>query len=259
VRTSGRLPLTCRASRRWPRPRRSPGYTRRLAGQADHTAQCARESARIGTAVSATPSLNSSKGCTRAPDSRMTRQTSDGPGLTPSRLRAFRLVRHEREEIGGHLGYLRAGHPAIAGGSVHHVQAVSSRVTPSPPSRCRAARRVDIGWARIGRDHLSRGQAVPAMLGHLTNDHEHAEVAAPGCPGSGRSGNSESSASPAETPQVGGAATDPRRIPTGWYRRPFAYPSMARAMLYALADTSQRVVLGSACGRAVSGFAVPFG
>ena len=36
-------PLTCLASRRWPRPRRSPGYTRRLAGQADHTAQCARD------------------------------------------------------------------------------------------------------------------------------------------------------------------------------------------------------------------------
>ena len=31
--------------------------------------------------------------------------------------------------------------PEIAGSSVHHVQAVSSRVTPSPPSRCRAARR----------------------------------------------------------------------------------------------------------------------
>jgi hypothetical protein len=29
---------------------------------------------------------------------------------------------------------LRAGHPEIAGRSVHHVHAVSSRVTPSPPS-----------------------------------------------------------------------------------------------------------------------------
>jgi len=40
-----------------------------------------------------------------------------------------------------HLRYLLARHPAIAGGSVHHVHAVSSRVTASPPSRCRAARR----------------------------------------------------------------------------------------------------------------------
>ena len=35
---------------------------------------------------------------------------------------------------------LWARRPAIAGGSVHHVQAVSSRVTPSPPSRRQAAR-----------------------------------------------------------------------------------------------------------------------
>jgi hypothetical protein len=39
-----------------------------------------------------------------------------------------------------HLRYLWAAHPEIAGGNVHHVQAVSSRVTPSPPSRCQAAR-----------------------------------------------------------------------------------------------------------------------
>ena len=32
-----------------------------------------------------------------------------------------------------HLRYLWARRPAIACGSVHHVQAVSSRVTPSPP------------------------------------------------------------------------------------------------------------------------------
>jgi hypothetical protein len=36
---------------------------------------------------------------------------------------------------------LRARHPEIAGGNVHHVQAVSSRAIASPPSRCRAARR----------------------------------------------------------------------------------------------------------------------
>jgi hypothetical protein len=39
-----------------------------------------------------------------------------------------------------HLRYLRARHPEVAGGSVHHVQAVSSRVTPSPPSRRRDAK-----------------------------------------------------------------------------------------------------------------------
>jgi hypothetical protein len=38
-----------------------------------------------------------------------------------------------------HLRYLWARRPGIAGGSVHHVQAVSSSVTPSPPSRCQAA------------------------------------------------------------------------------------------------------------------------
>ena len=37
------------------------------------------------------------------------------------------------------MAYLWARRPAIAGGSVHHVQAVSSRVTPSPPSRRQAA------------------------------------------------------------------------------------------------------------------------
>jgi hypothetical protein len=50
------------------------------------------------------------------------------------------LVQHEWEETGMHLRDLWASHPAIAGGSVHHVQAVSFRVTPSPPSRCRTAR-----------------------------------------------------------------------------------------------------------------------
>jgi hypothetical protein len=46
-----------------------------------------------------------------------------------------RLVQHEWEETGMHLRYLWAKHPEIAGGSVHHVQAVSSRAAPSPPSR----------------------------------------------------------------------------------------------------------------------------
>jgi hypothetical protein len=52
----------------------------------------------------------------------------------------FRQVQHEWEESGMYLRDLWAGHPAIADGSVHHVQAVSSRVTPSLPSRWQAAR-----------------------------------------------------------------------------------------------------------------------
>ena len=55
-------------------------------------------------------------------------------------LRMFRLVQHEREDRDA-LAYLWARHPATEGGSVCHVQAVSSRVTPSPPSRRRTARR----------------------------------------------------------------------------------------------------------------------
>jgi hypothetical protein len=55
-------------------------------------------------------------------------------------FRMFRLVQHEWEETGMHLQYLWARRPAVAGGSVHHVQAVSSHVTSSPPSRRRAAR-----------------------------------------------------------------------------------------------------------------------
>ena len=54
------------------------------------------------------------------------------PGPNPE-LRMFRLVQREWEETGMHLRYLQARHPAIAGGSVHYVQAVSSRVIPSPP------------------------------------------------------------------------------------------------------------------------------
>ena len=58
-------------------------------------------------------------------------QTSGGFGLTPSRLRAFQLLHHQREETGGHLRYPRAKHPEMTSGGVHRVQAVSSRVTPS--------------------------------------------------------------------------------------------------------------------------------
>jgi hypothetical protein len=44
------------------------------------------------------------------------------------------------EYTGGCLRYLRAKHPAVTGGNVYHVQAVPSRVIPSPPSRGQAAR-----------------------------------------------------------------------------------------------------------------------
>ena len=67
-------------------------------------------------------------------------QTSDGPGLTLVAATRFGSVSTNAIKIGRHLGYLWATHPEIADGSVHHVQAVSSRVTLSPPSRCQAAR-----------------------------------------------------------------------------------------------------------------------
>jgi hypothetical protein len=85
------------------------------------------------------PSLHSSKGGCHAPGSRMPQAAIERPWPNPG-FRMFRLVQHEREETGMHLRYLWAAHPEIAGGSVHYVQAVSSRVIPSPPSRCRAAR-----------------------------------------------------------------------------------------------------------------------
>ena len=67
----------------------------------------------------------------------MPRQPAGDPD--PNRgLRMFRQVQHEWGESGMYLRDLWARHPAIADGSVHHVQAVSSRVTPSPPSRSRA-------------------------------------------------------------------------------------------------------------------------
>src|SRR5580704_4156639 len=90
----------------------------------------------IGTTVSAMPSLNSGKGLNVALlVARCQGQTSGGSALTSSRATRFQLLRDHREETDGHLRDLRARHPAIAGGSVHHVHAVSSRVTPSPPSR----------------------------------------------------------------------------------------------------------------------------
>jgi hypothetical protein len=61
-----------------------------------------------------------------------------------------------------HLGYLWAKHPEIAGGSVHHVQAVSSRVTPSPPSRRRAAQRA-VTATRLAT--VPKTQKAPLPLG----------------------------------------------------------------------------------------------
>jgi hypothetical protein len=52
--------------------------------------------------------------------------------ITPLRVRAFRLVQHERKGPISVTWYLWAMHPAIAAGSVHHVHAVSSRATPLP-------------------------------------------------------------------------------------------------------------------------------
>src|SRR5262245_8036101 len=55
------------------------------------------------------------------------------PGVNARSVGLPRTLMHQR--------YLWARRPAIADGGVHHVQAVSSRVTPSPPSRCWAGRR----------------------------------------------------------------------------------------------------------------------
>ena len=55
-------------------------------------------------------------------------------------FRMFRLVQREWEETGMHMRDLWARRPAIAGGSVHYVHAVSSRVTTSSLSPCQGAR-----------------------------------------------------------------------------------------------------------------------
>jgi hypothetical protein len=65
----------------------------------------ARQTPRIGTAVSEMLSLNSSKGCVSR--SWLPHATGRRPAdlaRHSSRLPAFRLVQHERDEIGGHLG-----------------------------------------------------------------------------------------------------------------------------------------------------------
>ena len=62
------------------------------------------------------------------------------PDQHNARFCAFKLLTAEREQAAMHLWDRWAGRPAVAGGSIHHVQAVSSRVTPSPPPRRQAAR-----------------------------------------------------------------------------------------------------------------------
>jgi hypothetical protein len=120
-----------------PRPAHS-GSTRTACQNKPH---CAAQRAldeirsRIGTAASRGAVIELEQGPisrSRQPDATTSRWR---PWPNP-RLRMFRLVQHEWEETGMHVRDLRAGHPEIAGGSVHHVQAVSSGVTPSPPSRC---------------------------------------------------------------------------------------------------------------------------
>ena len=88
---------------------------------------------RIGTAASRDAVIGLEQGRisrSRQPDTTTSRWR---PWPDP-RFRTFRVVQHEWEETGMHLRYLRARHPEIAGGNVHHVQAVSSRITPSPVS-----------------------------------------------------------------------------------------------------------------------------
>ena len=65
-------------------------------------------------------------------------QTFVGLSPTPWGLPEVQLVQHEREEIGRHLGYLRARHPAIAA-AASTTSTLSHPVTPrlpvAPPGR----------------------------------------------------------------------------------------------------------------------------
>ena len=116
------------------------GYTRGLPEQTHCAAQRALEEigSRIGTAAS--------RGAvTELEQGRISRSWQ--PSATASRwrpwpnpgFRMYRLVQHEWKGRDA-LAYLWAMHPAIAGGSVRPVQAVSPRVTQSPPSPCQATR-----------------------------------------------------------------------------------------------------------------------
>jgi hypothetical protein len=85
----------------------------------------------------ATPSLDSSRGRSRFRGGRMPRLAASGPGLTRGSVYSASPAR--MGESGIRLRDLWASHPAIAGGNVHPVQAVSSCAAPSHPSRCQAA------------------------------------------------------------------------------------------------------------------------
>ena len=95
---------------------------------------------RTGTSLSVTLLINSSKGLVLA-------LLVTGCGEQVSGYRGNSAAGYARSGESGTTGRdcrclwdLWAKHPAIAGGSVQHVQAVSSRVTPSPPSRRQAVR-----------------------------------------------------------------------------------------------------------------------
>jgi hypothetical protein len=66
-------------------------------------------------------------------------------------LRMFRLVQREWEESGMHLRDLWAKRPEIAGGNVHHVQAVSSRFTRLAARPRKALFLLHVLLQRLGR------------------------------------------------------------------------------------------------------------
>ena len=156
----------CRPRSLGARPRDTPGACRSLRVRAELAGTCGHRAMQVGRLLARAARTNPLRGQTwsaleeiriasapqrpAAPSSDSSRgriSRSWQPDATTSRwrpwpnpgFRMFRLVQHEWEGTGMHMRYLWAAHPAIAGGSVHHVHAVSSRLTPSPPSRCQAA------------------------------------------------------------------------------------------------------------------------
>ena len=68
-------------------------------------------------------------------------QTSGGPGLTRRGYARSSYSITNGKRPGGHLRYLRAKHPEMGGGNVHHVQVVSCLAIPvSPPGRTKSRR-----------------------------------------------------------------------------------------------------------------------
>jgi hypothetical protein len=92
-----------------------------------HTAQCVGPiRSRIGTALATTPLFNLGKA--KPPPLLATgcHEQTSGSLLAAPQL-AYWLVQRGQEETSGRLWYLWARHPAITGGDVHHVHAVSCR------------------------------------------------------------------------------------------------------------------------------------